>query len=160
MKARRGGGNGKVRPMVNYHIMVKRKNRQLPSPITAKELGRRFRRALQQAGYESQSSVIDAIRLAFPGTTFGPSTLSAMIQGYKLPQIDRMLAIVLVLGLDIRIVFREAFDGYGDAITRQSHPLWFDREGLRASMRQERQGSDLKTGEPSRNPSTASSTSG
>jgi hypothetical protein len=101
------------------------RRRQLPPLFDSREMGRRFKRALDDAGWAVQEDAVEAIRGACPGTTFAAGDLSALVQGYKMPQPDRLITIGYILGLDIRILFPELFDESGTAIRRGTHPEEF-----------------------------------
>lgn len=115
---------------------ISRGRRQLPSLFDAEEMGRRFRRALREAGWQAQVEAVRAIREAVPGTGFSETELSALVGGYQMPTVERLIALAVLLGLDLRILFPECFDGeaWGSdgavAITRRTHP-WLFRDGCR-----------------------------
>jgi hypothetical protein len=109
-------------------VAYRQGKRQLPMPFDAEEMGRRFKEAMNDAGWLKQEDAVRAIRLAVPGTRFGKSDISALIGGYKMPQPDRLMAMIFLLGLDLRIIFKECFDDddpYGHPVTRRSHPWLF-----------------------------------
>jgi hypothetical protein len=133
---------------------VERKPRQqVPGLIPAEEMGRRFRTAMDRAGIRSQADAMRIIQKAVPGTTIGRADLCSLYRGYTMPRIDRLMTLVVILGLDMTILFREGFDGEGRPISRTSHPDLF-RSGYRVHQRIEEalQGDGGEDGDgPSRN---------
>lgn len=117
-------------------VVERKPKKQVPGLILAEELARRFRIARQRAGYKSQADVLRAIRKAVPGTTIGRSDICNLENGYKMPRIDRLLTIIVAIGLDMTILFREGFDEEGRPISRTSHPDLF-RSGYRRHPRVE-----------------------
>lgn len=115
-------------------VVERKPKKQVPGLIPADELARRFRVAMERAGYHTQADVLRAIRKAVPGTTIGRSDICNLCNGYKMPRIDRLLTILVAVGLDMTILFREGFDGEGRAISRTSHPDLF-RSGYRRHQR-------------------------
>lgn len=86
---------------------------QIPPPFDSREIGRRFKRALDDAGWEKQDDAVAAIREAVPGTRFNKSHISSLIHGYRMPHADRLIALMILLKLDPRIMFPELFPGEG-----------------------------------------------
>jgi hypothetical protein len=120
--------------MVQVRKSRKESNR-LPGMVDARVLGMRVRQALRQAGYVSQAEAVRAIQKAVPGSKFGKQDLSALIRGKRMPLADRVLTLAVMLGLDLKILYPEAFDAHGRPITPMSHPDLF-RGGCRKLPRQ------------------------
>jgi transcriptional regulator with XRE-family HTH domain len=112
--------------------MDRTRKKQIPDLISAEEMGRRFSMALKMRGL-SQTAAINRLRKAFQDTRIGRAEMSSLCRGYKMPRLGRLLTIALALGLDLRVLFREAFDEKSRLVTPGTHPEAF-RSGLRSSI--------------------------